>query len=254
MREVNWLHGLNPVKEALRGKRKVLEVYLQRGKSEGSKREVLSLCASLGIKTSYVDRSFFSSFPKGHQGIAARTGSLRSYSLHDLEEITTERGASPLYLLLDGIVDPRNLGAIIRTAEAAGIHAVITEKRRTATGETVAKTSAGALEYLPLIRVPNIKHAIKFMKEEGVTVFGAEADGERDYWSFDLRGPVALVLGSEGKGLRETVRKACDYTLRIPLLGRVGSLNVAVAAGVLVYEILRQRRGKEAESSPSNQG
>ena len=134
-----------------------------------------------------------------------------------------------------------NLGAIIRTAEVGGVHGLVVQKRRVASGETVAKASAGAVEYLPVVRVPNIKYAMRELRQQGVTIYGTEARAKELYWTVDLTVPLAFVVGSEGKGIRETVKRYCDGILRIPVLGRVNSLNVSVAAGILVYETVRQR-------------
>jgi 23S rRNA (guanosine2251-2'-O)-methyltransferase len=168
----------------------------------------------------------------------------REYAtLDDVLEIPTQRGEPALFLVLDSVEDPRNLGAILRTAEAAGVHAVIIPERRAAgLTETVAKTAAGALEYVPVVKVVNIANAIEVLKKAGVWVAGAEAGGEAAYWDADFVRPTALVLGGEDKGVRRLVKEHCDYIVSLPLMGRIGSLNVSVAAGALLYEVLRQRR------------
>ena len=147
--------------------------------------------------------------------------------------------------MLDGVEDPRNLGALLRTAEATGVHGVIIPERR-AVGltETVAKAAAGALEYVPVVKVVNIVNALEELKKAGVWVAGAEAGGDALYWDADFDRPIALVLGGEDKGVRRLVRERCDYLLSLPLMGNITSLNVSVAAGVLLYEVLRQRRRK----------
>ncbi len=239
----HWLYGVNPVKEALRSGRTVWGVYLYRERTDRTAEEITALATRRGIDPVPVDRAFFSGFPKGHQGVAARVGPARRYSLDDLLALSSRSGEQPFYLVIDGVEDPGNLGAIIRTAEAGGVQGLILQKRRVASGATVAKASAGAVEYLPVIGVPNIKQAIRALKERGVTVYGAEAGAEAPYWSADLTVPLAIVLGSEGRGIRRTVRECCDGLIEIPVLGRVGSLNVSVAAGVIIYEVLRQRRG-----------
>ncbi len=170
----------------------------------------------------------------------------RQYAtLDDILQIPSQQGQAPLFLVLDGVEDPRNLGAILRTAEAAGVHGVIIPERRAAgLTETVAKAAAGALEYVPVVKVVNIVNTLEELKKAGVWVAGAEAGGDALYWDADFVRPTALVLGGEDKGVRRLVRERCDYLLSLPLMGKISSLNVSVAAGVLLYEVLRQRRRK----------
>lgn len=205
--------------------------------------DIVSLIKKRGLKITitYVERAFFSSFPKGHQGLAAEVTAGKEITITDLFEISERRGEPPLYLMVDGVTDPHNLGAILRTAEVAGVHGVVLEKRRVATGETVSKASAGAVEYLPIMRVPNLKHLLPEMKERGITVVGGEADAGEVLWDADIGGPLVLIVGSEGRGIRRTVREACDILVKIPIYGHINSLNVSVAAGILLYEIRRQR-------------
>ncbi len=178
-----------------------------------------------------------------HQGIVAFASAREYAELDDILQLPAQKGQAPLFLVLDGVEDPRNLGAILRTAEAAGVHGVIIPERR-AVGltETVAKAAAGALEYVPVVKVVNITNTIEELKKAGVWVVGAEAGGERAYWDADFVRPTALVLGGEGKGVRKLVREHCDYLVSLPLMGNINSLNVSVAAGALLYEVLRQRR------------
>jgi len=158
-------------------------------------------------------------------------------------QIPSQRGQTPLFLILDGVEDPRNLGAVLRTAEAAGVHGVIIPERRAAgLTETVAKAAAGALEYVPVVKVVNIVNTIEDLKKAGVWIAAAEANGDMQYWDADFVRPTALVLGGEDKGVRRLVREHCDYTLSLPLMGQISSLNVSVAAGVMLYEVLRQRK------------
>ncbi len=236
----NWLYGVNPLREALRAGRRPEEVYLLKGKTLPE--ELHKLLKRYEIVPTQVPRSFFAAFPKGHQGVAGlfkteKAG--RSLSIDDLLSLPDKE--PPFYLLIDGVTDPHNLGAILRSAEFLGIKGVVMEKHRVAGGSIVTKTSAGASEHIVTVRVPNIKHAIEKMKRQGVTVIGAEADGTHLPWEVDLTGGVALVVGSEGRGIRETVRRKCDLIVRIPQLGMVSSLNVSVAAGILLYEVRRQR-------------
>jgi 23S rRNA (guanosine2251-2'-O)-methyltransferase len=152
----------------------------------------------------------------------------------------------PFFLVLDGIEDPRNFGAILRVADAAGVHCVVFQTRRSA-GITpvVSKASAGAVEHVPLVNVVNIKHALRTMKDQDVTIIGAEASASMTFWDADMKGPVAFVVGSEGQGLRRTVQEQCDVVVSLPMAGKVNSLNVSVATGIMAYELIRQRRGVE---------
>jgi 23S rRNA (guanosine2251-2'-O)-methyltransferase len=177
-----------------------------------------------------------------HQGIVAFASAKQYAMLDDILRIPAEKGEPPLFLVLDGVEDPRNLGAILRTADAAGVHGVIIPERRAAgLTETVAKTAAGALEHVPVVKVTNIANTLDALKKAGVWVAGAEAGGSQVYWEADLTQPIALVLGGEDRGVRRLVQERCDYLISLPLRGQISSLNVSVAAGILIYEALRQR-------------
>ena len=178
-----------------------------------------------------------------HQGVIAAAAAAAYASLEDILQRAADRGESPLLVVCDEISDPHNLGAIIRTAECAGAHGVIIPKRRSA-GLTavVAKTSAGAVSYLPVARVPNLTAALKRLKEEGLWVFGTAADGGTSLYQADLKGPAVLVIGSEGDGMGRLVQEGCDFLVSIPMGGRISSLNASAAAAVLLYEAVRQRR------------
>jgi 23S rRNA (guanosine2251-2'-O)-methyltransferase len=241
-----WLYGLNPVLEALRAGRRIKTLYIYAGRREkvGAIREEAD---SRGVPVEVVtDIAFFDGkFPKGHQGIAARISRRKYVSIEDLLLIPGERGEEPFFVILDLIEDPRNLGGILRSSEAAGVHGVVIQEKRSAgLGPEASKASAGASEHLPVSMVTNIKHAMHKMKELGIKLIGAEAGAASPPWDLDLGGPVALVIGSEGAGLRRTVREGCDVLTSLPMLGKVNSLNTSVAAGILIYEILRQRSKK----------
>ncbi|RMG73856.1 MAG: 23S rRNA (guanosine(2251)-2'-O)-methyltransferase RlmB [Nitrospirae bacterium] len=237
-----WIYGINPVKEAIRSGRKVFSIYIYKGLSDSKREGLIRLARAKGIQFQLVEKAFFRAFPKAHQGVAARTAELPRYTLEDLPAISKNKDTLPFYLLIDEVEDPHNLGAIIRTAEVAGVHAVVVQKRRSAGGPTVAKASAGAIEHIPLIAVPNIKHAMDFLKSEGVMLYGASSEAELSYWEADFRVPLALVVGSEGRGIRASVKKQCNRLISIPMFGKINSLNVSVATGVIVYEVLRQRK------------
>ena len=228
------IYGSRPVVEALEsGRRKVFEIFDAVGD-----REVREAAEPRGVKTKRVSRQRVDELSRGgvHQGVVAR---VEPYPYSGLGEILTQ--PEPLVLVLDGVTDPRNLGAVLRAAEGAGASGVVVPRDRAA-GVTAAavKASAGASEHVRVARETNLKRAIEEMKEAGLWVYAAEAGGT-PYTRLDLTGPLGLVFGSEGRGVRRLVREACDGTVAIPLLGNVGSLNVSVAAAVLLYEVRRQR-------------
>jgi 23S rRNA (guanosine2251-2'-O)-methyltransferase len=228
------IYGVRPVIEALRSKRReVFEVLDAVGNGE-----VAEAAAASGVSVKRVPRARIEDLARGgaHQGVAARVG---PYPYSDLDEILA--APDPLILILDGVTDPRNLGAALRAADGAGASGVVIPKDR-AVGVTAAavKASAGASEHVPVARETNLRRAIDRMKAAGVWVYAAEVGGTA-YTGLDLAGPVALVFGSEGRGVRRLVREGCDGAVSIPMLGAVGSLNVSVAAAVLLYEARRQR-------------
>lgn len=237
-----WIYGLNPVLEALRARRNIKEVYISSGRHEKLfliKKET----EGRGIALRIVDVNFFNErFPKGHQGIAVKVSEKGYTDLYELLNIPEKRNEIPFFLILDCIEDPGNVGAILRSADAAGVHGVIVQEHRSAgLGPAVSKASAGAVEYVPVSQVSNIKHAISEMKEREIAIIGAESGSENMPWDVDFSVPAGIVIGSEGRGLRKTVSEKCDFVVSIPMRGRVNSLNVSVASAVLMFEVLRQR-------------
>ena len=237
-----WIYGLNPVLEALRARRNIKEVYISSGRHEKLsliKKETESREIALRI----VDAAFFNErFPKGHQGIAVKVSEKGYMDLYELLNIPEKRNEIPFFLILDCIEDPGNVGAILRSADAAGVHGVIVQEHRSAgLSPAVSKASAGAVEYVPVSQVSNIKHAISEMKEREITIIGAESGSGNMPWDVDFSVPVGLVIGSEGRGLRKTVEEKCDFVVSIPMRGRINSLNVSAASAVLMFEVLRQR-------------
>jgi 23S rRNA (guanosine2251-2'-O)-methyltransferase len=237
-----WIYGLNPVLEAIRSGRKVQTVVVASSRKDRCP-EIEQEILRQQIKLQKVDLPFFESrFPKGHQGIAALAAPRKYAELDDLLASPSKKGEIPLFLVLDCLEDPRNFGAILRVADAGGVHGVIIQSHRSVTlGPEALKASAGASEYVPVAVVPNIKHAMKDMKEMGLKVAGAEAGKGVAIWDVDLTFPLALVIGSEGKGLRKTVGEDCDVLISLPMKGMVNSLNASVAAGAMIFEIMRQR-------------
>lgn len=240
-----WIYGLNPVLEAIRSGRKVKSVILSLSRKDKTS-DIEKEISLRGIKLKKADNLFFDSrFPKGHQGVAAIVSPRKYIDIEEMLNIPSRKGEVPIFLILDCLEDPRNFGAILRVADAGGVHGVVIQSHRSATLSPEAiKASAGASEYIPIAMVPNIKHAIKDIKEIGLTVIGAEAGMEKTIWDLDLSIPLAIVTGSEGKGLRKTVKEDCDILVSLPMKGRINSLNVSVATGIIIFEIIRQRMSK----------
>ncbi len=237
-----WLYGFNPVLEAIKSGRKITSIYISKQRHENI-RKITEEAEARKIPIKFAERDFFDSrFHKGHQGIAALVAQKKLLSIDELLAIPEKREESAFFLILDLIEDPRNFGAILRVADAAGVHGVVFQSHRSA-GITpaVSKASAGALEHVNLAEVVNIKHAIDKMKKLDITIIGAEAGSELTPWDIDMKAPLAFVIGSEGEGLRRTVREMCDFVVSLPMRGMVNSLNVSVATGIMAYEVMRQR-------------
>jgi 23S rRNA (guanosine2251-2'-O)-methyltransferase len=240
------LYGRHPVKEALKTGRPLNKILVARGLGGPLFHEIKNLAVSRGITVQVVDRQALDRLTAGgvHQGCLAFTAG-KAYSTVD--DILTQAKEQPLVVVLAHITDPRNLGAILRTAVACGADGVIIPARRAAglTGE-VAKASAGAVEHIPVARVTNIRHTLIYLKEHGFWVAGAEADAPALLWDLKLTGPLAVVVGGEASGLGRVIRKECDFVVRIPTAARMPSLNASVAAALVLYEVVRQRREADA--------
>ncbi len=241
--EKDIIFGRNSVAEALKAERPLDSVLVARGERSGSVPKILADAKSAGIPIKEVDRKKldFMCGHGNHQGIIA-VGAVKAYStVEDIFALAEERGEPPFIIVCDEIEDPHNLGAIIRTAEASGAHGVIVPKRRSAPlSYTVAKTSAGAVEFMHVARVTNIPQTLDELKDKGVWIYCADMDGET-FYNANLKGAIALVIGSEGKGVGRLVKEKCDVVLSMPMKGNINSLNASVAAGILMYEISRQR-------------
>ena len=237
--------GRNPVLEALRAGRPIDSVYIS---GEGGSLSLIArLAKEQGAVVKEAGRQKLDEISGGaaHQGVIAFGACAEYVGIKDILDAARAKNEPPFVIICDGIEDPHNLGAIIRTAECAGAHGVIIPKRRSASlSETVFKTSAGAASWVPVARVPNIPAAIDELKEQGLWIYGTDASGE-DYTKTDLKGPIGLVIGSEGFGIGKLAASKCDFMLKLPLKGRITSLNASVAAGIFMYEVLRQREAAD---------
>ena len=241
--EKDIIFGRNSVQEAIKAERPLDSIMVARGERSGSIPKILADGKNAGIPIKEVDRKKldFMCGHGNHQGIIA-VGAVKAYStIDDIFSTAEERGEAPFIIVCDEIEDPHNLGAIIRTAEASGAHGVIVPKRRSASlSFTVSKTSAGAVEFMHVARVTNIPQTLEELKERGLWIYCADMDGET-FYNANLKGAVALVIGSEGKGVGRLVKEKCDVVLSMPMKGKINSLNASVAAGILMYEISKQR-------------
>ena len=239
------IEGRNAVIEALRVKTPMDKIYLARGETDKTLGHIASRAREAGIVVVEADRRKLDSMSRthAHQGVIALAAVREYVSVSSILSAAAEKGEAPLIVVCDEISDPHNLGAVLRTAECAGAHGVIIPKRRSA-GLTavVAKTSAGAVSYVPVARVANVAATLKELKKQGVWVFGAAAGGATSLYDADLRGPAAIVIGSEGSGMTRLVEETCDFLVRIPMRGKISSLNASAAAAILLYEAVRQRQ------------
>ena len=242
------IEGRNAVIEALRAGVNIDKIFIAKGETDSALGHIASAAREKGIVVVDADRRKLDNMSRthSHQGVIAQAAVREYASVDDILNAAREKGEKPLIVVCDELSDPHNLGAVIRTAECAGAHGVIIPKRRSA-GLTaiVAKTSAGAVSYLPVARVPNLTNLLKELKDEGLWVFGAAADGGTSLYDADLKGPAAIVIGSEGDGMGRLVREQCDFLVSIPMKGRLNSLNASAAAAVVLYEAVRQRGSAE---------
>ncbi|MBZ4655244.1 MAG: methyltransferase, TrmH family, group 3 [Peptococcaceae bacterium] len=239
------LFGRNPVLEALRAGRSVNKILVAEGSNVGSIKEIMALAREKKVLLQFVDKKQLDNMSQGenHQGIIAYAAPKDYVDWDEILQEARRKEEIPLLLMLDGIEDPHNFGAILRAADAAGVHGVIIPKHRAVPLTAgVAKASAGAIEYVPVARVTNLAQTMEKLKEEGCWIVGADAGANVLHFDADLSGPLVVVMGSEGKGLGKLVKEKCDFLVSIPMLGRINSLNVSVATSIILYEILRQRR------------
>lgn len=243
--QTDLIIGRNSVLEALRAGRAIDSLLVARGERSGSIGRILAECREKGIVIKEVDakKLDFLCGRGNHQGVAAYAAAHAYACVADLLALAQQRGEAPFLIICDELEDPHNLGAIIRTAEAAGAHGVIIPKRHAASlSFAVSKAAAGALEYLPVARVGNLAATLDELKKQGLWIYGADMDGT-PFCETDYSGPTALVIGSEGRGLGRLIKEKCDFIVSLPMKGKINSLNASVAAGILMYEIARQRAG-----------
>ncbi len=238
------IEGKNAVKEGLNSKMSILKIFIDKN-IQNRKDEIISLAKEKKVKVEFLPKNILDkkSLTNHHQGYIAETVDFEYSTLENLISLPKQNEQTPFFVLLDGIEDPHNFGAIIRSCECAGVHGIVIPKNRACqVNETVVRTSTGAISNMPICQVTNLKEAIEFFKDNGLWIFSAEIGGENIYQK-KLNMPIAVVIGSEGKGVKESIKKHCDGVLTLPLRGKVNSLNASVACGVVIFEILRQREG-----------
>ena len=246
MRE-DLIIGRNAVIEALKSDRTIECVYVSKGDLEGSIKVALGLAKDKGVVIKEADRRKLDTMCDGlnHQGIVARVTPFKYCEVNDILEDAKRKEQQPFIVILDEIEDPHNLGSIIRTAELCGVHGIIIPKRRNVgVTSTVYKCSAGAIEHMKIAKVTNINATIDMLKEQGIWIYGADIDGKDYSYNTDFSGPCALIIGSEGKGISSLTLKKCDLLVKIPLIGKINSLNASVAGGIMMYEVLKGRLTK----------
>ena len=235
--------GRNAVLEALKSGREMNKIWMAEGSASGPAKEIIREARERGIVIQFVPRKKLDEITDtNHQGVIAQAAAYTYFPVEELLNRAEERGEAPFLLILDEIEDPHNLGSILRTADASGAHGIIIPKRRSVgLTETVAKASTGAIEHVPVARVTNIVRTIEMLKEKGLWIAGTDAKGSLDYRKLDGTLPLALVIGSEGRGISRLAKEHCDFLVQIPMRGHVTSLNASVSAALLMYEIYRKR-------------
>jgi len=238
------IEGRNAVIEALRSNRTIEQILIANGDVTGSINVVLGLAKDNKVVVKHVDRKKLDQISEtgAHQGVIAQITPYKYFDLEDILEYAREKKEDPFIIILDEIEDPHNFGSIIRTAETCGVHGIIIPKRRNVgVTPTVYKSSAGAVEYVKISKVTNLNSTIDKLKEEGIWIYGADMSGESYCCDANFNGPLALIIGSEGKGILKLTKEKCDVLVKIPMVGKISSLNASVAGGILMYEILKQK-------------
>lgn len=243
-KEGDFIVGRNSVMESLKSGRSVNKLFIAKGEKQGSIREIIGLAKERGIVIQEVPVVKLNemSGSSHHQGVLAAVAPIDYVGVDDILGLAKAKGEVPFLVLLDELTDPHNVGAILRTADATGVHGVLIPKRRSCPISTVvAKTSAGAVEYVPIARIGNVSQTLKELKKQGLWIVGADMDGQEPYYKIDLTMPLVLVVGSEGNGMARLTKEQCDFLVKIPMRGKITSLNASVACSLLLYEVLRQR-------------
>ena len=238
------LLGRNAVREAIKSGRSINRILIAEGSHGGSISEIINLAKERHLVLQSISTDKLDTLCGGqrHQGIAAYAAPVDYVELDDILNLAKDRGEDPFLILLDELEDPHNLGAILRTADAVGAHGILIPKHRSCPlSSVVAKTSAGAVEYVPVARIGHVAQTLEGLKKQGLWVAGADMDGTENYYEANLTGPIVLVIGSEGHGVSRLTKEACDFIVKIPMRGKVNSLNASNAAAILAYEILKQR-------------
>ncbi len=238
------VEGRNAVIELLKSNREINKIFIAKGERQGSINDIIKLCKDKGIVFQEVDKAKLDELTETnhHQGVIAFASPIEYKEISDIIEIAKQRNEDPFIVICDEIEDPHNLGALIRTAEIAGCHGLIIPKRRSCqVTEVVSKVSCGATEHLAIARVGNINDAIEELKQAGVWIYGTDGSAKKLYYEEDLTGPIAIIIGSEGRGMNKLVMKNCDVLLKIPMKGHITSLNASVSGGIVIFEAVRQR-------------
>ena len=238
------IEGRNSVLELLESDRDLNKILIAKGERHGSINKIITLAKQRKIVIAEVERQKLNAISKtdNHQGVIAIVPPFNYASVDDILNVAKQKGEDPFILILDGIEDPHNLGSIIRTAETAGVHGVIIPKRRAASvNATVSKVSSGAVEHVKIARVNNLNETIKYLKEQGLWICGTDGEAKTYYYNQDLKGPIAIVIGSEGFGMNKLIKENCDFLVKIPMKGKITSLNASVSAGIVIYEAVKQR-------------
>ena len=235
--------GKNPVLEALRSGREINKLWIAEGVKKSGVQELIELAKERGVLVQFVPKQKIDKLADNHQGIVASVAAYDYAELDDLFNVAQSKKEDPFFIILDELEDPHNLGSIMRTADAIGAHGIIIPKRR-AVGLTavVAKASTGAIEHVPVVRVTNLAQTVDELKDRGVWIAGTDAKGSQDYRKMDATLPLALIIGSEGKGMSRLLKEKCDFLYHLPMIGHVTSLNASVAASILMYEVYRKRQ------------
>ena len=239
----NLIYGRNAVTELLKSGHSVNKIFFAEGALDGSAQKIFALAKTAGVVVEFLRREKLDKLCGGkHQGVAALAASADYSTVEEILSTAESRNEAPFVILLDELEDPQNFGAILRTAEAVGVHGVIIPKRRSVRlNATVFKTSAGAAEYVKIAQVTNVAQTLKHLREIGLKIVGADMNATVDFMHAELSGAIVLVVGSEGKGMRRLTRESCDLLVKIPMVGKINSLNASAAAAVLMYEIFRRR-------------